>query len=444
MVARMTARGFSEDIASLRRTVLGADPSNRLAVFGALAREIVNYADSGMPKPDLVDALKETAMTFGGLNETDIEAKIGEAFANPFRPAKANGANGATTSHLPPAALVIQQASTITPQEILWLWRHRIAIGKQTILAGEPGLGKSQVTCAVTAIVTTAGLFPNGEGIGPLGSVIILSAEDDAADTIRPRLDAAGADASKVYIVSAVRGEGGKGRRAFNLQADLELLEAEIKRIGDVKLVVIDPVSSYLGKVDSHRNAELRAVLEPIGEMAARLGVAVLSVTHLNKGNGTANNRVIGSIAFVAAARAAFVVCRDPDDNERRLLLPTKNNLGPEGAGIGFRVGTQVTPSGIVAPCIFWDAIPVTITANEALNTSHEYGSAPARNEAEGFLQELLAAGTMPVKQIEAEAKAAGLSWRTVKRAKDTLGIKASKAGLDGGWFWTLPEGGQP
>ncbi len=112
-----------------------------------------------------------------------------------------------------------------------------------------------------------------------------------------------------------------------------------------MRLVVIDPVSSYLGKVNSHRNAELRAVLEPIGEMAARLGVAVLAVTHLNKGGtGGANNRFIGSIAFVAAARAAFIVCRDPDDAERRLFLPTKNNLGPEGAGLGFRVGTVVTP----------------------------------------------------------------------------------------------------
>jgi RecA-family ATPase len=138
--------------------------------------------------------------------------------------------------------------------------------------------------------VTTGGYWPGNETTAPLGSVIILSAADDAADAIVPRLEAAGADVSKVHIVSAVRDENGKGRRSFNLQRDLQLLEQKIERIGDVCLVVIDPVSSYLGKVDSHRNAELRAVLEPVGEMASRLGVAVLSVTHLSKGGGASAN----------------------------------------------------------------------------------------------------------------------------------------------------------
>src|SRR5262249_12400926 len=154
-----------------------------------------------------------------------------------------------------------------------------------------------------------------------LGSVIILSAEDDAADTIKPRLMAAGADVNRVHIVSAVTLSAGKGRRMFNLQNDLALLEAEIARVGDARLVIIDPVSSYLGNTDSHKSAETRAILEPISEMAGRLRVAVVAVTHFSKGGGTsANNRVIGSVAFVAAARAAFIVTRDPDDESRRLF----------------------------------------------------------------------------------------------------------------------------
>jgi RecA-family ATPase len=196
-------------------------------------------------------------------------------------------------------ALVVRCAADIAPQKIEWLWPGRIASGKVTIVAGEPGLGKSHLTCWVASRVTTSGSWPCQEGTAIHGSVIILSAEDDAADTIRPRLDASEADAKCVHVVSALRAEDGKGRRAFNLQADLALLENETERIGDVRLVVIDPVTSDLGKVDSHKNAELRAVLEPLAEMAARLRVAILAVTHLNKGgSGSANNRFIGSIAL--------------------------------------------------------------------------------------------------------------------------------------------------
>jgi len=120
----------------------------------------------------------------------------------------------------------------------------------------------------------------------------------------------------------------------------------------------------------------------------------VLAITHLNKsGGGSANSRFIGSIAFVAAARAALIVCRDPDDPERRLFLPTKNNIGPEGSGLGFRVGTQVTPSGIVAPAIFWDSLPVKMSADEVLAVSVDHRNAPARDDAEDFLRDMLASG---------------------------------------------------
>jgi hypothetical protein len=206
---------------------------------------------------------------------------------------------------------------------------------------------------------------------------------------------------------------------------------------------VIDPVSAYLGKVDSHNNAELRAVLEPIGEMASRLGVAALAITHLNKsGGGPANSRFMGSIAFVAAARAAFIVSRDPDDNERRLFMPTKNNIGPEGTGLGFRVGIQVTPSGILAPAIFWDTIPVTRTADEVVAWSGARGGT-ARDEAQDLLRGILASGSVPTKDIQAEAKAAGLSWATIRRAKDRIGVRAAKTGPDGCWVWSLAKDAQ-
>ena len=134
--------------------------------------------------------------------------------------------------------------------------------GKHTAIAGEPGIAKSQLTLDFVATLTKGGLWPHGEGQAPHGRVILLSAEDGAADTIVPRLMAAKADRSLVQIIHAVQNKDGKGQHTFNLQSDLDLLEAEIKKLGDVVLVVIDPISSYFGKgPDSHKNVDVRGVL---------------------------------------------------------------------------------------------------------------------------------------------------------------------------------------
>ena len=257
--------------------------------------------------------------------------------------------------------LVCRCASEIAMEPVEWLWPGRIALGKHTCIAGEPGTGKSQLTMAIIATISTGGQWPCDEGRAPQGSVIVLSAEDGAADTIVPRLHAAGADLGRVQIVSAVREREGKGRRAFSLQADLTLLEREIERIGDVALVVIDPVSSYLGKTDSHKNAEVRGVLEPIGEMAERLRVAILSVTHFSKsGSGTSTkalHRFIGSIAFVGAPRIALAVIEDAG-NDRRLLLHAKNNLAPSPLGLAYRIKEKIVGEAgrtVTAPYVVWD-----------------------------------------------------------------------------------------
>jgi AAA domain len=338
--------------------------------------------------------------------------------------------------------LIARCAADVNPEPVEWLWPGRIALGKLTLIAGEAGLGKSQVSIAMAASVTTGGEWPCREGRAPQGGVVILSAEDGAADTVVPRLMAAGADLERVELVSAVRDE--KSRRAFDLSVDLALLERKISE-GDVKLVIIDPISSYLGpKVDSHVNAAVRAVLEPVSEMAARLRVAIVAITHPPKGTGTtAINRFIGSIAFVAAARAAFMVTCDAEDEIRRLFLPVKNNLAPLGKGLAFRLEQRLVADGIVGSSVAWETETVTITADQALQAADDRGGGEgAGADAEEFLREALAGGAVAVIDLKADAKQAGLSWTTIRRAKDRLGVVATREshGRDGAgrWTWAL------
>src|SRR5262249_30870158 len=163
-----------------------------------------------------------------------------------------------------------------------------------------------------------------------------------------------------------------KDRRAFNLQTDLALLEQKIVEIGNVALVVVDPVSSYLGKTDSHKNSEVRGVLEPLSEMAERTRVAVLTITHFSKtvaSNTTkALHRFIGSIAFTGAPRTAFAVIEDAEsEGGRYLFLHAKNNLTAPAQGLAFRLEqTIIDPWGIVASRVWWESKPVSITANQA------------------------------------------------------------------------------
>jgi putative DNA primase/helicase len=346
-------------------------------------------------------------------------------------------------------ALISHRAADITPEKIDWLWAGRIARGKHTCIAGEPGTGKSQLMIYIAAVVTTGGDWPCGEGRASIGSVIILSAEDGAADTIIPRLIGAEADRNRVHVVSAVRDTN--GRRALNLQHDLDLLEKKIAEIGNVALVVIDPVSSYLGKTDSHNNSDVRGVLEPLSEMAERARVAILSVTHFSKAgaNNTtkALHRFIGSIAFTGAPRTAFAVIDDAEHDGRRLFLHAKNNLAPPPQGLAFRLAQCIVGDvgqGIVASRVLWDAEPVTITANQAMAadaTGTE--SRTAKAEAMELLQDALAAGPMAAAEINRVAREHGFSAKVVRSAREALRVQIERDGFGPGSKsrWSLPEG---
>ena len=334
-------------------------------------------------------------------------------------------------------SLITRAFSEIKPEALRWLWPSRIPLGKITLLVGDPGLGKSLLTLDIASRVTRGEAFPDG-AICESGAVIMASAEDDPSDTIRPRLDAASAVASRVHTLDGVRviqSNGSPSQRPFQLEMGIAALEEVLLRMPDVRLIVIDPISAYLGNTESNSNAEIRGLLSPLAALAARHHVAILCVTHLRKSAGTAIHRANASIAFTAAARASWAVAADPAEPERRLMLAVKQNLGPAIGSLAFRVTAENE-----LPRLKWDEGAVNLTANDVLGNVVGRDGQDAQHQAESWLQSTLVKGPVAPKEIEARAKSAGLSWATVRRAKESLGVIAEKSGYSGGWVWRLED----
>ena len=343
--------------------------------------------------------------------------------------------------------LEIQCLDGVKAKPIDWLWYNRIPVGKVSTLAGDGGQGKSTILCDVMARTTGGSPWPDGAAGDKPASVMILAAEDGVEDTLVPRLMAAGADLKRVFVIRSVREQrdGDLTRRQFNLQADLAKLDREIINRGDIRLVVIDPITSYLGQVDSHKNAEVRAVVGPLGDLADRRKVAILCNNHFSKGAGNANSRIIGSVAFVNQARAAFIVAPDAENDGRYFFMPSKANLGPKGDGLSYRIESCVVDDDILTSRIAWESTPVTSTADQVLAAL--VGGDEARNaraEAEEFLRDLLADGPVSQKEMKAAAEGNGFSWSTVKRAKAGVGAIAERQSIgfggSGQWLWRLPD----
>jgi AAA domain-containing protein/DnaB helicase-like protein len=334
-------------------------------------------------------------------------------------------------------ALRVIAVGNVEARPIKWVWPGRLAAGHLTLVVGAPGDGKSQISCDITARITMRNAWPDG-GQAPLGSVVMLSAEDTIADVIRPRLEAAGADLHKAHVIDAVKGKDGK-HRTFDLQEDIAALQKLVKEIGDVAVVIIDPITSYMGtKIDSHRTTDVRAVLEPLSRFAEETGVAVLAISHPPKAaTGKAINFATGSLAFVAAARMFFITSEEPE-TERHLLLAVKNNLGAKAKGLGYRMEQRIVSKGIVGSHICWDSMPVNVTADEALQRSNSEGGKTA--DAQELILDMLSAGTMSWEAIQGAGDKEGISPATMRRARDKLKergmINKTQIGYQGGWEW--------
>jgi hypothetical protein len=260
--------------------------------------------------------------------------------------------------------------------------------------------------------------------------VLLLSAEDGLADTIRPRLDAAGADSTRVHALTAIKTLD--GARPVNLANDLPCLREAMDAVRPI-LVVVDPLSAYLGKTDSWKDAEVRSVLSPLAELANERRCAITAVMHFSKATGQKPiNKILGSVGFAAAARVVLGVGSDPDNAARRFLVPVKNNLAPAAPTLAFTLDDGR---------VIWEPSPVTDVTADVLDASPS--DSAERTDAERFLRDLLADGSpVPAAEVIRQAHEIGISQRTLNRAKARLGVKSKRKryGQGGQWSWHLPS----
>jgi len=336
------------------------------------------------------------------------------------------------------------------PKTFEWLWAGRFCVGKIAIIGGVKERGKSLITIDLAARITRGGKWPDGVGHAPQGSVIMLAlAEDDLEDTVLPRFMAARGDRSKVYFVNSVVREGDDRReKIFSLHSDIKLLERMIDEIGDVKAIVIDPISSYMGigQVDTFRESDVRGILSPLKVMANRTGVAVFAVRHFSKNDKVeVLNRFLDSVAFVNAARHVYVSMDHPFEEDEMLFMPCANNLAKRGIrGLSYRIAASrevmTSTGGIYPPYILWDPEPVNMTVNQVNDEAKKAKGRPGEQSemARKFLIEMLENGRVETTVVEEAAEKMSFSGRTMDRVRTELGIVSKRHGSK--WYLSLPE----
>jgi hypothetical protein len=339
-------------------------------------------------------------------------------------------------------------ASRITPERVEWLWEGRVPRNSLTLLAGEPGLGKSTQTIELAARITR-GELPGGL-LGKPRDVLLASAEDHFAGVVAGRLRAANADLERVYRLDVADTDG---EAMLTLPDDVGRIEAECSRLDvegrPVALVVVDPITAFIpSNVDTHKDAAVRRVLSPLGRLAEAQGLAVVAVMHLNKDQSAkALSRVGGSVAFAAAARSALVFARHPDDPDgeqgaERVVVHAKSNYGTYAPTLGARIeSSPVAGIGDVARLIVIGECPDIGTDDLRANKADNDGG-----DCEQAILSAVAAGARPSHDVKAEVAAGqGCSRRTVERAAKSLVRRGELAITDREFprrtFWAVATG---
>jgi hypothetical protein len=319
--------------------VATAPPGERNTQLNHAAFRLGQLVPHGLNKfvvlAELRDAAKQVGLTDREIDQTLMRAvEAGEASPRTLPDSLNPTATTATAAPEIPSRLIVW-AKDIVPKRVEWLWPNRIPLGKMTTFAGQGGLGKTFTLCDIAARVSRGDAWPFLDGeCAEQGKVLFISGEDDEDDTLVPRLIQCGADTSRIAFLSP------ESQEHFSLAA-LELLSSVLDQMDGVRFVAIDPPSSYLGTADEHRNAEVRGLLTPIKHWCAQRRVSVVFNSHVNKAIGQnvdSAARVMGSVAWVNAVRAAHMFTKDPDARDEVLFTCIKLNVGAKPQGLAYKI----------------------------------------------------------------------------------------------------------
>jgi archaellum biogenesis ATPase FlaH len=312
---------------------------------------------------------------------------------------------------------------TVDPKEVDWLWEPYIPFSMITIMEGDPGVGKSFLAMQLAVQVSIGGELPAGQKLRR-GRVLYLSAEDDAAYTIRPRIDAMGGDPTRIRVQGDFLSLDDKG---------LQALMREVSR-RPPDLLILDPLFAYIPSgQDMYRPNVIRQLLSFLKDIAEVGETAVLIIRHLTKAkHDKAIYRGGGSMDVIGAARSAFLVCEHPKDSSTKLIVHIKHNIAIRGQTQTYEIFSK---DGRMATLNWLE--PSDITIDDLI--SPEGGARlSALDVAIQFLREYLKSGSEPTTKVEKEAAARDISEKTLERARRSLGVKSTKKGKE--WYLSLPN----
>jgi hypothetical protein len=323
----------------------------------------------------------------------------------------------------------------VTRRPVRWFWPGRLAWGKLALLQGDAGLGKSLLTLHLAACLTTGRPLPDGSAVVEPAGVIIFNAEDPEEDTTAARLEALGADPGRVFIPGR---SGDDAAEPMSFPTHVAALERALART-QARLVVLDPVTAFLDRgVNCNSEVSVRRALRPLAKLAQRYGCVVLLVLHLNKQGGRrALYRGLGSVAFAAVCRSAWLVAADPAEPGRRVLAQVKNNNADAQPSLVY----ALTGAADGPPRVSWLGVS-NLTAEQLLEARRpKAAAAPQRDAACEALAALLAEGAKTSHQVWAMAEKEGISQRTLRRARRALDVRSKRVYVEGRpvSYWLLP-----
>jgi putative DNA primase/helicase len=336
-------------------------------------------------------------------------------------------------------------AAAIEPEPLLWLWENRIPLGKLTVFCGPPDTGKSTVAIDIVSRVTRGDVWPDCNGHREPQDALMLISEDDLADTIVPRLTVAGADKERVYFATqTIYGEK-RSERRISLETDIGALEKMLAAHPQIKIVVVDPLGSYIGKLKKNADEDMRWVLSELKEMAERMGVAVISIDHFNKNvEQSAIHRLSGAGALAAVPRAVWAFVKDAQDPEKltRLMLNAKLNVVSEAKKVGLQYRTaskelEIKQTTVSLPVIDWRGANKS-DLDEVLHEQADPKIGKLR-KCVTWLEKRLTGESVLSATVYKEAQDEGFVYATVRRASEDLDVDSFQVGRR--WMMRLKSG---